>query len=307
MWQKSLACGAKLFYLCIMKKTKKLIRFDWAMKKLLRHKANFDILEGFLSELLSETIKIHKILESEGNKETEDDKHNRVDMLVENSKGELIIIEVQNSKEYDYFHRILFGASKAITEYISEGEAYAKSKKVISVTIAYFDLGQGKDYVYHGTTSFKGIHKKDLLNLAIKQKELYQKEEVYQIYPEYWLIKVSQFRNRVSDKLDEWIYFLKNGEVREGFTAKGLSEAKEKLDEMKMSNEERAAYQKYLKRLRDIASEQHTKMADAEELIMKGRRESQLEIAKEMKTLGLSIEIISKSTGLSYKEIEGLK
>ena len=66
---------------------KKLIRFDWAMKKMLRHKANFDILEGFLSELLEEDIKIKQILDSESNKETEDDKYNRVDILVENSKG----------------------------------------------------------------------------------------------------------------------------------------------------------------------------------------------------------------------------
>ncbi len=293
-----------------MKKTKKLIRFDWAMKKLLRHKTNFDILEGFLAELLGENIKIRQILESEGNKETEDDKHNRVDMLVENSKGELIIIEVQNSQEYDYFHRILFGASKAVTEYIKEGEPYASVKKVISITIAYFDLGQGKDYVYHGTTSFRGIHKNDVLNLSDKQKGLYEKERVHDIFPEYWLIKVSKFRNRVTDKLDEWIYFLKNGEVQEGFSAKGLPEAKEKLDEMKMSETERKAYQKYLKRLRDIASEQHTKMADAEEMIResinKGRKESQLEIAKSMKEDGFSIEVIVKYTGLTKEEIEKL-
>lgn len=289
-----------------MKKTKKLIRFDWAMKKLLRHKTNFDILEGFLTELIGETITIHKILESESNKETEDDKHNRVDMLVENGKGELIIIEVQNSKEYDYFHRILFGASKAIIEYISEGEAYAKVKKVISVTIAYFDLGQGKDYIYHGTTSFKGVHKKDTLNLALKQKELYEKENVHEIFPEYWLIKVSKFRNRVSDKLDEWIYFLKNGEVREDFSAKGLLEAKEKLDEMKMSEADRKAYQKYLKKLRDIASEQHTKMADAEELIKDTEKKRSLEIAKKMKEAGETVDKMVLYTGLSKEEIESL-
>ncbi len=72
-----------------MKKKKSLIRFDWAMKKLLRDKANFDVLEGFLSELLSEDIVIKKILESEGNKEEENDKHNRVDIFVEDTKGEL--------------------------------------------------------------------------------------------------------------------------------------------------------------------------------------------------------------------------
>ena len=61
---------------------KHLIRFDWAIKKLLRSKANFGILEGFLSVLLKTQIKIHKILESEGNKETVTDKFNRLDILV---------------------------------------------------------------------------------------------------------------------------------------------------------------------------------------------------------------------------------
>ena len=132
------------------------------MKKILRHKANFDILEGFLSELIGEDVKIKQILESESNKETKDDKFNRVDILVENSKKELVIIEIQNSKEYDYFHRMLFGTAKAITEHIKEGQPYAEVRKIISITIAYFDLGQGKDYVYHGTTIFKGIHKHDI-------------------------------------------------------------------------------------------------------------------------------------------------
>ncbi|WMX17427.1 Rpn family recombination-promoting nuclease/putative transposase [Aureispira sp. CCB-E] len=285
-----------------MKKEKKLIRFDWAIKKLLRNKANFDILEGFLSELLAEDIKIKQILESESNKEDENDKHNRVDILVEDSKGDLVIIEVQNSKEYDYFHRILYGTSKVITEHISEGEAYAKVKKIISITIAYFDLGQGKDYIYHGKNQFKGIHHGDILNLADKQKVLYKKDSVYEIFPEYWLIKVSQFNNAVQDKLDEWIYFLKNGEVKENFTAKGLEAAKKKLDKMSLSYEEQQEYKYYLKRLRDIASEQHTKMADAEDLLK--AREEGLEKGREEGLERGREEGLEK--GLLRKEIEAV-
>jgi len=66
---------------------KKHIRFDWAIKRLLRQKANFGILEGFLSELLKEDIRIIEILDSESNKETEEDKYNRVDILVKDSRG----------------------------------------------------------------------------------------------------------------------------------------------------------------------------------------------------------------------------
>jgi predicted transposase/invertase (TIGR01784 family) len=282
---------------------KKLIRFDWAMKKMLRHKANFDILEGFLSELLSEEIKIKQILDSEGNKETQDDKYNRVDILVENSKSELVIVEVQNSKEYDYFHRILFGAAKAITEYIKEGQAYAEVKKVISITIAYFDLGQGKDYVYHGTTVFKGIHKNDILTLADKQIELYKKTNVHEIFPEFWIIKVGKFENRIKDKLDEWIYFFKNAEIKADFSAKGLKEASERLDEMKLNEKDAKEYKRYLKGLRDIASAQHTKMADAQDLINKGKEEEKAAVILEMHKEGFSIAQIAKIVKKSEQEI----
>ena len=284
--------------------SKKLIRFDWAMKKLLRNKANFDILEGFLSELLSENITIRKILESEGNKDDADDKHNRVDILVENTNGELIIIEVQNSKEYDYFHRILYGTSKAISEYIDQGEEYAEVKKVISITIAYFDLGQGKDYVYHGTTQFEGIHKGDILNLAEVQTRIYKVNEVFEIYPEYWIIKVGKFNNVIHDKLDEWIYFLKNGEVQADFSAKGLPEAKKKLDEMNLNDEERAAYKYYLKRLRDIASEQHTKMVDANELINEGKEAKEREAIIGFFNIGVSTTQIAKALKLTEDKVK---
>ena len=287
-----------------MNKGKKLIRFDWAMKKLLIDKANFDVLEGFLSVLLNEQITVKQILDSESNKKTDDDKHNRVDILVQNSKNELVIIEVQNSKEYDYFHRILFGTAKAITEHIKEGEAFASVKKVISITIAYFDLGQGKDYVYHGKNVFKGVHKGDILNLAERQIELYNREEVHEIFPEYYLIKVSKFRNRINDRLDEWIYFFKNSEVKDGFTAQGLPEAKEKLDHMKLTGKELIKYEQYLKDLRDKASEQHTKMADAQELIDNALQKKEIETVIKPYIKGRSAEEISDFLDISLTKVQ---
>ena len=283
---------------------KKLIRFDWAMKRLLRHKANFDILEGFLAELLGEVVTIKQILDSESNKETEDDKYNRVDILVENSKDELVIIEVQNSNEYDYFHRMLFGTSKAITEHIKEGQPYAEVKKVISITIAYFDLGQGKDYVYHGTTTFKGLHKNDVLTLSGKQVELYKKGNIYEVYPEYWIIKVSQFHNRVKNKLDEWIYFFKNAEIKSGFSAKGLKEVNERLDEMKLNEKDAKEYKRYLRNLRNIASDQHTKMADAQDLINQALEKKEIEHVLRLHNKGMSDIEIADLLGITVERVQ---
>jgi predicted transposase/invertase (TIGR01784 family) len=282
----------------------KLIRFDWAMKHLLRDKANYSVLEGFLSVLLREKVTIKQILSSQANKETENDKYNDVDILVENAKGELIIIEVQNTKEYDYFHRILYGTSKIISEYIDEGRAYEDVKKVISITIAYFDLGQGKDYVYHGTNTFIGIHKGDVLTLSDKQKDLYGKQHVSQIYPEYWIIKAGIFdEKKVNNELDEWIYFFKTGEVKDEFTAQGLAEAKEKLNKLKLTPEERKEYEVFVERLRKVASLQKTEMEDVKDLLKEAKLEAKLEIVIELWKLNFPIENIAIATKLTIIEV----
>ncbi|MEY4933992.1 MAG: hypothetical protein RIS64_351 [Bacteroidota bacterium] len=53
------------------------VRFDWFIKYMFRDKTDFEILEGFLSELLKENITILEILESESNQDQKDDKFNR--------------------------------------------------------------------------------------------------------------------------------------------------------------------------------------------------------------------------------------
>ena len=271
-----------------------LVRFDWAIKHLLRNKANFVVLEGFLSVLLNETVKIHKILGSQSNKNASDDKYNDVDILVENNKGERIIIEVQNTKEFDYFHRILFGTSKVLTEYVKSGKPYSDIKKVISITIAYFELGQGQDYVYHGSNNFRGIHKGDTLMLSQEQKDLYNKQQVYEIYPEYWIIKAEVFEeDKVKNKLDEWVYFLKTGEVQDKFTAQGLSEAKVQLDKLKLTPKQRAEYEAYESSLMRLASYRETEKADVYFSIKKAEEETKIEVIIEMYKQGLQIELIA--------------
>ncbi len=113
--------------------SRKLASFDWAMKKILRQKDNFDILEGFLSELFKFDIKIVEILES-----------------------------------------------------------------------------------------------------------------VHQIFPKYFVIRVNKFNDKTKNRIDEWIYFLKNEMIRDDFKAKGLKKAKETLDIMKLNDKERIAYNRKL-------------------------------------------------------------
>lgn len=284
--------------------SRNLIRFDWAIKRLLRNKADYLVLEGFLSELLKDTIKIDSILESEGNKQYANDKFNRVDMLVRNSKKELVIIEVQNEQEYDYFHRMAYGSAKALTEYISVGSPYKDIKKIYSINIVYFDLGQGVDYIYHGKTDFTGIHHKDKLLLSAKQTELLEKNEPSEIFPEYYVIKVNQFNDIAKDTLDEWIYYLKHNEIKDDFTAKGINKAKELWRLDKLNKEELAIYQKHLEDLRYSASMTWTLKVEEEDKVRKDEAiKNKKEIAKSMKLKGLEIALIKELTGLEEDEI----
>ncbi len=281
-----------------------LIRFDWAIKRLLRNKADFSVLEGFLSELLKDDISIQSILESESNQKIESDKFNRVDILVKNSKDELVIIEIQNENEYDYFHRMAYGTSKVIAEYISVGEPYKNIKKVYSINIVYFDLGQGEDYIYHGQTDFVGLHTSDKLKLSSKQTELLGgKIEPFQIFPEYYVIKVNNFNDVAKDSLDQWIYYFKNNEIKDSFDAKGIEKAKELWRVDSLPDDERIKYLKHIEDLHYSASMAWTLKVDAEDKI---RLDEKMKFAKGLKKKGIDTNTIIELTGLTKVEIENL-
>ena len=301
------------------------VRFDWAMKRLLRDKANFGVLEGLITTLLGHPIRILKLLESESNREDEDDKQNRVDVLAEDADGALYLIEVQNETEFAYFQRMLFGTSKLVTEYINRGEGYEKIRKIYSINIVYFNLGNGKDYVYHGKTEFRGIHDNELLNLSPFQQQKFGVDEVSELYPEYWILKVNDFNKWSKTPLEQWVYFLNTGEIPDDADAPGLNEARKKLKLEQMTHEELATYYRHLDNvviLRDNITtargegflegeSQGLKVGKAqgraqglEEGRREGYRRGKLEMARSLKQLGMSVADVAKVTGLTATEVE---
>ena len=296
-------------------KNNQVIRFDWAMKRLLRNKANFSVLEGFLTTLLGEKIVIQKLLESESNQEDEFDKYNRVDILAEDSKGELFLIEIQNNSEYAYFQRMLFGASKLVTEYIERGDNYAKVRKVYSINIVYFSLGHGKDYVYHGKTEFRGIHTNDLLELTPFQRQTFKADTVSQLYPEYYILKVNGFNQVAKSPLEEWIYYLNTGYIPSNATAPGLDEARKKLKLAMMTHDELKAYYRHLDNIvilrNNIITEREEGRFEGHEKglaegLAEGAKNKAIEVARFLKASGSPIELIMGATGLTKEEIDSI-
>jgi len=289
----------------------KYIRFDWAVKRLLRQKANFGVLEGFLTVFLGEKVSIMEILESESNQQSADDKFNRVDIKARNSKDEIIIIEIQNTRELYYLERILYGVAKAITEHISLGERYYKVKKVYSISILYFDIGKGADFLYHGQNHFTGVHTGDRLQVNVKEKNAIVPRMPAEIFPEYILIRVNEFDKVAVTPLEEWMKYLKDGTIRPDTTAPGLSEAREKLKYYSMSSKERQAYDEHLNALmiqNDVldSAKLEGKIEGRIEGRIEGEIKGKLAVARNLKSMNLSIEQITQATGLPPEEIEKL-
>jgi hypothetical protein len=114
------------------------------------------------------------------------------------------------------------------------------------------------------------------------------------------VIRVNNFQKDIIERpLDEWIYFLKNSEIKDDFHAKGMERAKEALNYEKMSGEEKSKYSRHIENRRIEKSVLET----AEGL---GIRKAHVQIAKKGLAKGLDWETISELTGLDLGDIERL-
>jgi len=345
-----------------MTEKSKYVRFDWAIKRILRDKTNkrwssesqpslledgrvateFDkvkeVLEGLITVLLGEPVTIMEILESEGNQDSREDKMNRVDVKAKTSEGEYIIVEVQLTKERDFFQRILFGTAKGITDQISIGQDYSVIKKIYSINILYFDFGCGDDYAYHGVTTFTGMTKEgSVLRFNNEKEERYISETTKhvtlpdEVFPEYFLLIVNHFKRWSSEShpslledgrvvtefdevnevaktpIEEWMDYLKDAVIRDDTTTPGLQAAREKLAYMSMTDKERRAYEDYMISVHAAKDAWDTAIDEAKaEGMERGMVTANRENAQKMKALGLSSDVIAQVTGLTAEEIEGL-
>lgn len=276
------------------------IRFDWAMKRLLRNKANYAVLEGLLMTLLNEKVTILLPIDSTPYADDDIPKHFRMNLLIANEKNECALVEIQNNNEYAYYQHTLFGLSCQLTDFINRyPQGYGSIRKVYSVNIVYFSLGHGKDFVYHGKTEFRGIHEGDLLELSPFQRQTFKVDEVSQLYPEYYILKVNDFNRVAKSPLEEWIYYLNTGEVPDNAMAPGLETVKQQLQLDRMSKEDLKAYYRHLDNIVILRDNIYTERAE-------GRAEGIQATASNLKKMGMEVDFIMQATGLSRDEIERL-
>lgn len=254
-------------------KDRTLISFDWALKSILRQKANFDILEGFLSDLLNDNITIDSLLESESNKDSEKDKYNRVDLKAKDGTGKEIIIEVQYDEEPDYLERVYYGVAKSIADDMRSGYKYKQIKRIISVSIVYWKLFEAS-YIIKGSTKFE-----DLVN----NKEI----KARNIFAEYYFIQPEWFNDSIKTKLDEWVYLFKHSKIKGDVEATNMNKVQDKLDRLNMTEKERIIYDEY--QLNKTINEGIMQVRE-EKGIKKGRQE----MIEAMRKSGLTEEEINR-------------
>ena len=282
------------------------IRFDWAIKRLLRDKANFSVLEGLLTVLLCEEIRIEEIIKDEKAYCVWDDAQtDRIDIKAKDKKGDDIVVRIQNMRKLYYLERIRFG-TPAFAEHI-----YQEVNKVYLVGILYFDLGKGNDYLYHGQNRFIGVHTNDELLITAKEEGAIIQKLPQEVFPEYYLIRVNEFNQVAKTPLEEWVKYLKTGIIDPYTTAPGLPEAREKLRYYDMSPEERHEYDEHVNAIMIQNDVLNTAKLEGHaegrmEGRAEGRMEEKLEVAKNLKQLGISTDAIAQATGLSLEEIEHL-
>lgn len=280
----------------------KYISFDWAIKRLLRQKANFGVLEGFLTVFLNEEVKIIDILESEGNHNYFDsyDTANRIDIKAVNNDKETIIVDIHAFHILHYCETSFFHWTNSIFTHINLGNSYKEVKKVYSISILYFDLGKGADYIYIGQNNFTGLHTKDQLIISTKEKDNIVRKSPSEIFPTHILVRVNEFNSVAKTPLEEWVKYLKTGVIAEDTKAPGLQEAREKLKYYEMSDAERHEYDEHINAI--MIQNDVLDNAKAE-----GRAEEKKAIAINLLSQHIPAEVIAQATGLSLEEINQLQ
>jgi len=293
-----------------------IISFDFAIKYILRHKGNYDILEGFISALLAaegySPVKIKALLESESNRESAALKKSLADLVVEDTTGQLYIVEIDRQYAPSFLQKACFSASRLVVDHLATGTDYANIKKVFHISLLYFSVEGMKDALYHGKNVFRSTETGQELELHIREVGKRKKFEVRNIFPEYFLISIPLFNNVVRKEIDEWLYTMKHEAIRDDFKSAAVRKMAKRLAILKMSPKEQAAYYDYKSQVlkqRDVL--EGAKLEGVKEGIEigveKGKAEAKLELAQGLLKVGVPIETIAQASDLSLAELQKLQ
>lgn len=222
-----------------------LISFDYAIKYLLRDRADYEIVEDFISAVLEtggySPIKITMPLERESNKESSDMKGSIVDLAVEDEKGNAYLVEIDRAIATYFLHKACFNTSRLIVDTLPAKDAYMGIKKVFHINVLYSTPKYIESYLYHIKSVVNKISgtKQEEIEIIDKNSKI---QYYSRILPEYFVIALPAFSNIVSKTIDEWIYFIKNEKIHEGCNNLSIKKAYERFAVINMNQEDKIRY-----------------------------------------------------------------
>ena len=270
---------------------------DFGFKKLFGEEVNKELLIDFLNELLPERHKI-KELNYQQNEQLSSAEYERkaiFDLYCESEKGEKFIVEIQRARQNFFKDRSVYYASFPIQQQAIKGSNWDfRLAAVYTIGILDFIFEEEKDDKDY-------IHTVQLKNQ--KNKVFYDKLTF--IYIE--LPKFDKNLEELDSKIDKWLflfrYLAKLQERPLALQERIFQKLFAAAEIAKYSPEERELYEESLKYYRDLKNVVDTAFDDGE---LKGKIEGKIEIAKNLKRMGLNVEQIIEATGLSKEEIENL-
>ena len=276
---------------------------DFGFKKIFGEEASKPLLLDFLNALLPEIDRIAKLSfkNNEQLGQTEFDRKAIYDIYCENEHGEKFIVELQKAKQNYFKERTIYYSTFPIQEQAEKGEWNYNLKAVYCIGILDFTFD---DYENEPEKS-EVIHSIKLKNQ--NGKTFYDKLT-------YIYLEMPNFKKTESDlksRIDQWLYFIKYLEdfqtIPAIFNDEVFSKAFEKAEIATYGAIELDNYENSLKLYRDLKGVIDTAFDEGKlESKLEGKLEGKLETATSLKLLGIEIDIISKSTGLTNKEIDTL-
>ena len=276
---------------------------DFGFKKIFGEEASKILLIDFLNALLLQTNKIVDLSfkNTEHLGQTETDRKVIYDIYCENEIGEKFIVELQKAKQNYFKERTIYYSTFPIREQAEKGEWNYNLKSVYCIGILDFTFD---DYE-------ESPEKNEVVH-TIKLKN--QKGNIFYEKLTYIYIEMPNFKKaetELTSRLDKWLFFIKHLEDFQNmpaiFSDEIFTKAFEKAELAKFGAVDLDNYETSLKIYRDLKGVIDTAFDDGKlEGKIEGKVEEKVGIAKLLKENGVSIQIISKTTGLTDDEINKL-
>jgi predicted transposase/invertase (TIGR01784 family) len=247
---------------------------------------NTDLLRDFLTLVFETEIDIMEIMNPEMFPEQFDEKFAKLDLVIKTKNGDKINVELQNRNMGNYKERSVFNCSKLFTLGFMSGTDYSTIPNTVCINILQFSLFEGSDY---RKTIFPTV------------------QETGEVATKRWQIicfETPKLPNEIKNRLELWLQFftISTEEALINMEATNDQPIKKAVDFVrKMNADDRA---------REIARTREdawlTECLVRNEGRMEGRIEQAFDIARNMISLKLPIDIVIKSTGLSPTDIAAL-